>query len=145
MKADQAGWINKFLEHLSRERRLSAHTAAAYKRDLGTLRSFCDQHHIDDWTRLDSQHVRSFAAACHRQGLSPRSIQRRLSAVRSFYKYLLREGVTTRNPAQDVSAPKAPKRLPRTLDADQMTRLVEVTGDDPQVARDRAIMELLYS
>ncbi len=145
MHADETGWISKFLEHLSHERRLSAHTSAAYRRDLDSLQSYCADHNIEAWSALDSQHVRSFAAACHRRGLAPRSIQRRLSAVRSFYKYLLREGVTTRNPAQDVSAPKAAKRLPKTLDADQMTRLVEVSGDDPQVSRDRAMMELMYS
>lgn len=145
MDAGEADRINEFLGHLTRERRLSAHTADAYRRDLNSLSKYCASNEIESWSKLDSQHVRSFAAYCHRQGLAPRSIQRRLSAVRSFYKYLLREGAVTRNPAQDVSAPRAAKRLPKTLDADQMTRLVEVSGDDPQVVRDRAMMELLYS
>lgn len=138
-------WVNKFLDHLARERRLSPHTCAAYRRDLALLCKYCTRHALDDWAQLDSQHIRNFAAACHREGLSPRSIQRVLSAVRSFYKYLLREGVTGKNPAQDVSAPKAGKRLPKTLDADQMTQLVQLTGGDPQTCRDRAMMELLYS
>ncbi len=138
-------WVDNYLQHLAGERRLSPHTKKAYRRDLKSLCEYCQLGGIENWGQLDSQHIRSFAAACHRQGLSPRSIQRRLSSVRSFYRYLLREGVTGRNPAQDVSAPKAPKRLPKTLDADQMTRLVQVTGDDPQVCRDRALMELLYS
>ncbi len=145
MNTEQSAWVGKFLHHLARERRLSPHTAAAYRRDLASLAKFCATHDIKAWQHLDSQHVRSFAAACHRAGLGPRSIQRRLSAVRSFYRYLLREGQTTSNPAQDVSAPKAARRLPKTLDADQMTRLIEVSGDDPQVTRDRAMMELLYS
>ena len=145
MNADQHGWTRAFLQHLSQERRLSAHTVSAYRRDLESLMKFCDHNEIRLWTGLDSQHVRTFAAFCHRQGLGPRSIQRRLSAVRSFYKYLIRENLASGNPAQDVSAPKAARRLPKTLDADQMTRLVEISGDDPQVIRDRAIMELLYS
>ena len=117
----------------------------AYRRDLGALLDYCGKNALHTWAQIDSQHVRSFAAFCHRQGLAPRSIQRRLSAVRSFYKYLIREKLSSKNPAQDVSAPKAPRRLPKTLDADQMTRLVTVTGDDPQITRDRAMMELLYS
>ncbi len=145
MKAGASDWVRKYLEHLSGERRLSPHTKKAYRRDLGALCDYCELNDIEDWASLDSQHIRSFAAACHRQGLAPRSIQRRLSAVRSFYKYLLRERAVGKNPAQDVSAPKAKKRLPKTLDADQMTRLVQITGDDPQVCRDRAVMELLYS
>ncbi len=145
MKSDQPGWIDNFLQHLAKERRLSPHTAQAYRRDLAALLGYCEQNELQEWAQLDSQHVRSFAALCHRQGLAPRSIQRRLSAVRSFYKYLIRENLSSKNPAQDVSAPKAARRLPKTLDADQMTRLVEITGDDPQVTRDRAMMELLYS
>ncbi|NNF51729.1 MAG: tyrosine recombinase XerC [Gammaproteobacteria bacterium] len=145
MKSNQPGWIDNFLEHLSKERRLSSHTAEAYRRDLRALLDYCEKNQLAQWSEVDSQHVRTFAASCHRQGLAPRSIQRRLSAVRSFYKYLIRENLSSRNPAQDVSAPKAPRRLPKTLDADQMTRLVEVAGDDPQVIRDRAMMELLYS
>ena len=145
MKPDQPGWIDNFLGHLAKERRLSSHTADAYRRDVQALLRYCQENDLQQWSELDSQHIRSFAASCHRQGLGPRSIQRRLSAVRSFFKYLIRENLCSKNPAQDVSAPKAPRRLPKTLDADQMTRLVEVSGDDPQVMRDRAMMELLYS
>jgi integrase/recombinase XerC len=97
-----------------------------------------------------------FAAHSHAGGLSPRSVQRRLSAVRSFYEFLIRENQPAadesaarsgviRNPAHDVRAPKAAKRLPETLDPDQMARLLEIPPGDSFVTRDRAIMELLYS
>jgi integrase/recombinase XerC len=151
-------WLVRFRRYLSTERRLSPHTDAAYARDLAALVRFCDRQRLADWSALDPQHVRGFAARSHAAGLAPRSIQRRLSALRSFFEFLLREGAGARrsggaggaarvlaNPAQDVQAPKAPRRLPQTLDADQMARLLEMPPGGGLTARDRAIMELLYS
>jgi integrase/recombinase XerC len=89
--------------------------------------------------------VRVFAARSHAAGLNPRSVQRRLSAVRGFFGYLVREGAATSNPALDVRAPKAAKRLPGTLDVDQINQLLQIPGGDPLAVRDRAIMELFYS
>jgi len=138
-------WLPRFLTHLSSERRLSAHTDANYRRDLLLFIAFCEQQEIDEWTRVDSQHVRMFAAAEFRRGQAPRTIQRRLSALRSFCNYLLRERVLTFNPAVEVQAPKAKKRLPQTLDVDQMTRLLTFRTDEQLGVRDQAIMELFYS
>jgi integrase/recombinase XerC len=138
-------WIDGYLRHLGKERRLSPHTASNYARDIGALGDFLDRGNVTDWKRVDSQHVRVFAARAHAGGLSPRSVQRRLSAVRSFFGYLVREGVAASNPAVDIRAPKAPKRLPGTLDVDQITQLLQIPGDDPLAVRDRAIMELFYS
>jgi integrase/recombinase XerC len=149
-------WVARFRRFLTAERRLSAHTDASYARDLRELVKFCDRCGIEDWSALDSQHVRTFAAHSHAKGLGARSIQRRLSAVRSFYAFLLREAPghaasgargarVSQSPAQGVRAPKAPRRLPQTLDADQMARLLEIRADDPLSRRDRALMELLYS
>jgi integrase/recombinase XerC len=144
LEAEQA-WIDKFIRHLSHERRLSDHTCKSYRRDLSSLASWCDEQGIRKWGGLDAEHVRSFAAAAYRRGLSPRSIQRRLSAARTYFRYLMREKHVSGNPAQAVSAPKSGKRLPDNLDADRMARLLEIRGDGPLVARDRAILELLYS
>jgi integrase/recombinase XerC len=158
-------WVARFRRYMRSERRLSAHTDRGYSRDLGALVRFCDRSGVTDWGRLDTQHVRLFAAQSHAAGLSPRSIQRRLSAVRSFYEFLRREsrdgaapagsarsarggppGARIRaNPAHEVRAPKAARRLPGTLDPDQMARLLEIPPGDALTARDRAIMELLYS
>jgi integrase/recombinase XerC len=158
-------WLARFRRYLSSERRLSRHTDEGYARDLSALVRFCDRFRIGDWSRLDSQHVRTFAAHSHASGLSARSVQRRLSAVRSFYAFLLREAPAaaaaraagrkqtrarhaeriTGNPALEVRAPKASRRLPHTLDADQMGRLLEIRGGDALSVRDRALMELLYS
>ncbi len=142
---DDAGWIDKFIHHLEVERRLSPQTCKNYRRDLKSLVAFCERAGLDDWRQLDSEHFRAFSATCYRKGLSPRSIQRRLSACRTFYRYLIREKQVDVHPVVDMSAPKVRKRLPGNLDADRMARLLDIPGDSPVVDRDRAILELLYS
>lgn len=138
-------WIERFLSHLAHERRVSSHTVSAYRHDLLALAQFGEKRGITGWSGLDHVQLRTFAAALHGAGLNPRSIQRRLSAARTFYEYLLREGHCSRNPALDVRAPKPKRRLPHTLDADQMGRLLAFRVDDSLSARDKAIMELFYS
>jgi integrase/recombinase XerC len=138
-------WLQRFERHLATERRLSAHTSAAYRRDLARLVAFCDEQGVATWPRLDSQHVRVFAARAHAGGLDPRSVQRLLSAVRSFCRFLIRERVLSANPASEIRAPKTRRRLPGALDADQIARLLEIPAEDALAIRDRALMELLYS
>lgn len=135
----------RFLSHLTLERRLSANTARSYRRDLVCLAEFCDQQNIAAFTDLRSHHLRRFAALSHAGGLSPRSIQRRLSGARSFMNYLIREGQLNSNPGADVSAPQAPRKLPNTLDVDQMAQLLNIEGKDLDAVRDRAMLELFYS
>jgi len=124
---------------------MSGHTIAAYRHDLLVLAEFAGRRGLPGWTAFDNSAIRAFAAAQHGAALSPRSIQRRLSAARTFYDFLMREGHCARNPALDVRAPKIKKRLPGTLDADQMGRLLSFRVDDSLSARDKAIMELFYS
>src|SRR5882757_10233686 len=151
--------VAQFRRYMTIERNLSAHTDSNYARDLAALVKFCDGQKVEDWSAVDSQHIRLFAAHSHSKGLAGRSIQRRLSAVRSFFEFLVQETRVQelarerptepinvkRNPALDVRAPKARRRLPETLDADQMASLLEIPAGDVFVTRDRAIMELLYS
>jgi len=145
MRDEQAAWVDRFLDHLHRERRLSPHTSSNYGRDLRVLIDYCDSEEVASWSELSNYQVRQFVAAGHRRGLSPRSLQRQLSTLRSFFRYLQREGELKSNPAAEVRAPKAARRLPKTLDADQMASLLEMPRDDPLSIRDWAIMELLYS
>jgi integrase/recombinase XerC len=137
--------ITDFRRYLATERRMSPHTDSNYARDLAALVKYCDANKLGDWPALDAQHVRMFAARSHAGGLAPRSIQRRLSAVRSFCNFLARERVLRSNPAVEIRAPKVARKLPNTLDADQMARLLELPPGDAFVTRDRAMMELLYS
>jgi integrase/recombinase XerC len=145
MDAAEAVWIERFVRHLKYERQLSKETRKHYRRDLDALAAWCDETGLENWSDLDSEHIRSWSASCYRRGLAPRSIQRRLSAARTFFRYLLREKHVRQNPVQSVSAPKGSRRLPESLDADRMARLLEIPGDGPLVDRDRAILELLYS
>jgi integrase/recombinase XerC len=145
MKQIEHDWIDRFIRHLEFERRLSSLTCKHYQRDLNALAEYCDQYGVSGWKQLDNEHVRAFAAACYRKGLSARSIQRRLSAARTFYRYLTREKHVKKNPVVAVSAPKSGKRLPGNLDADRMARLLDIPGKETIVVRDRAILELLYS
>jgi integrase/recombinase XerC len=134
-----------FLKRLKTERRLSPHTVEAYERDLEALLAFCERESIESFKALDSFGVRRFAAESHRKGLGARSVARRLSAVRTFLNHLIETGVLKSNAGVHVQAPKAPRRLPATLDADQVASLLAISGDDPATLRDRAMLELFYS
>jgi len=136
--------LERYLRHLRDERRLSPHTLSAYERDLRSLLAYCQREDLTAQT-VDSFSIRRFAAECHRKGASPRSLARRLSAVRRFFAFLVREGIVASNPAVHVQAPKPSRRLPATLDTDQVARLLALDGDDGLTVRDRAILELLYS
>jgi integrase/recombinase XerC len=142
---DDAGWTDRFIRHLEFERRLSPLTCKNYRRDLDALAGWLEQAGVADWRAVDSEHIRAFSASCFRKGLSARSIQRRLSAARTFFRYLIREKTVKKNPITSVSAPRSKKRLPGNLDADRMARLLDIPGDGPIVDRDRAMLELLYS
>jgi integrase/recombinase XerC len=145
MQPAEREWIDKFLSHLAAERRMSAHTAKAYQRDLLELAEFGAGRKLLAWKDFGHADLRTFAATLHSRSLSPRSIARNLSAARTFYEFLMREGHCAANPALDVRAPKQKRRLPATLDADQMGRLLSFRADDSLSARDKAIMELFYS
>jgi len=137
--------VHEYLRYLRYERRMSPNTERNYRRDIGALCRYLEREELSGWQDIDSYHIRAFASWCHRRGLAPRSIQRRMSALRGFFRFLLREGRVESNPAADVPSPKLPKRLPKTLDVDQIARLLEISGDSPLELRDRAIMELFYS
>ena len=137
--------IDAFLEHLRVERAMSVHTLDAYRRDLEALAGWAQARGLEDLVRLEAAQLREFVAAEHRRGLSPKSLQRRLSACRSYYAWLLKNGHIPASPGAGLRAPKAPRRLPQVLDVDEAVRLVEVPTDVPLGLRDRALLELFYS
>jgi integrase/recombinase XerC len=145
MGGEALQWLERFFAYLHNERRLSPHTLTNYRRDLNHLLSFCQEQAISGWEAIDSFAVRRYVAWRHHKGLGGRSLQRELSAIRSFYNYLLREQVVGSNPAVGVPAPKAQKRLPRALDVDQTSHLLAIDETSPLALRDRAMMELIYS
>ena len=135
----------QFLDYLRFERRLSLRTVEAYRRDLVNYLDFCQEHSLDPWHKVRQQQIRQYAAARHRAGLSGKTLQRHLSSLRGFFNHQLREGRVDTNPAEGVRAPKVKRKLPTTLDVDQVAHLLEIPGDEPLDVRDRAIMELFYS
>jgi integrase/recombinase XerC len=123
----------------------SPHTRAAYRRDLEKFLEHVVERGLTDWSEVDLHCVRGFIALRHRAGAHGASLARALSAMRSFYKYLAVRGRAIVNPAALVRAPKSPRHLPRVLDVDQMSGLLEHVAVDVLALRDRSMWETLYS
>jgi len=137
--------LTEFLNYLQNVRQLSPHTLSSYQRDLTKFSQFCQKQAFVSPQNVDTAAIRHWTASLHRSGLNGRSIQRALSAVRSFYKFRNRLHQDRHNPAMGVQAPKASKTLPKALDVDQMQQLLATEGSDWLSLRDRAMMELFYS
>jgi len=142
--------VEAFLAHLAFERRVSPHTVSNYRRDLTRVGAFRRDQGLGDWTEMREGDVRRYIASRHRRGLSGRSLGRELSALRSLFEYLLREGLAKQNPARSVRPPKTGRKLPNSFDADQLSALIDAGPDqggdnDPLSLRDTAMVELFYS
>ncbi|NOQ14814.1 MAG: tyrosine recombinase XerC [Methyloprofundus sp.] len=134
-----------FLQQLKIEKRASEHTLKNYQRDLRHLVEYCTQHNIDTWGALTSADILKHVAERHRKRLSSKSLQRELSAIRSFYMFLMQQGRVENNPAQYVKAPKQARKLPKTLDVDQVSALLDAGASSAIEMRDVAMFELFYS
>jgi integrase/recombinase XerC len=134
--------LTRFLSSLGH---LSPHTRSAYRRDLAQLAAYRTEQGLARWQDVDAQQLRGFVAWRHRRGASGRSIQRALSAIRAFYRFLLDERAVDTNPALGARAPKARRKLPKVLDPDQAAQLLDDDDDGELAVRDRAMLELLYS
>ena len=143
--------LDAYLEHLRRERQLSPHSLAGYRRDLDKLLALGHAAGLERWEQLDGRGLRRMLAGLHQQGLAPRSLARFLSAVRGLYRYLIREGHCQHDPSAGLRPPKGEQRLPKLLDADRAQQLLDGASDgappedDFLASRDRAMLELFYS
>lgn len=137
--------LDEFLEQLRSLKRASLHTVENYRRDLEQLCTYCEGRKLGNWTDLQQSDIRAHIASRHRNGLSSKSLQRELSAIRSFYNFLLKKQCVGANPARPVRAPKQARKLPQTLDVDQVTGLLEADADSLLEMRDVAMFELFYS
>jgi integrase/recombinase XerC len=137
--------IGKFVDYLRNERRYSPATLANYSRSLKHLHDHANALNIRRWRDLHGDQIQALIAKSHRGGLSPGSLRDMLSAYRSFYRYLAREGIAANNPAIGVRSPKSPRKLPQVLDVDEVAALLDFPASDPEAVRDRALLELLYS
>ena len=138
--------LEAWLLELRAGRQLSAHSLEAAQRDLAQVMQFCHDQDIDGWSRLQPADVRQWLASLRRKNYAPASMARMLSSLRSFFRYLQRQGLVNNNPAQGIRAPRGEKRLPRTLDVDRAGQLLDqLPADTVPEVRDRAMLELLYS
>jgi len=137
--------IDEFVGYLRNEKRYSPATISNYTRSLNQLRTHLETLRIARWRDVHTDQLQGFIAKSHRAGLSPGSLRDMLSAYRSFYRWLAREGEAATNPAIGVRSPKSPRKLPQVLDVDEVSALLDFPADDPEAVRDRALMELLYS
>ncbi len=137
--------VEQYLQHLRVERQLSPHTGAAYERDLEHLLTFANSHALTDPRQLREFHMRQLLAQLHGAGLGPRSLQRTLSAWRQFFTWLASRRLIDSNPVAAVRAPKTARKLPKTLDVDQMNRFLAIDDNSWLALRDRAMLELFYS
>ena len=134
--------IEQFLIHLRAEKNVSHHTLKAYTQDLKEFDDFVDKKPKN----IDNLDIRTFLASLYHRNLKKSSISRKLASIRSFFKYLHREGYVKSNPAKLVSSPKVPKNLPKFLTIDEVFSLIESPkGETFKPTRDKAIIEILYS
>jgi integrase/recombinase XerC len=138
--------LNKFITYLIAEKNASPYTIKNYRNEIGQFLGFMKEQGIDSWDGVDRYILRRYLAWLQAQGYVKASITRRISELRSFCRYLMREGILDKNPIRAISSPKVPKRLPDYLDLHEVEALL--TAPDtmaPQGQRDRAIMEVLYA
>jgi integrase/recombinase XerC len=158
--------LQRFLSHLADERRVSPHTLSSYRRDLERVNCWQQKQGIRVWSDLRDEAIRRYIAGRHRQGIGGRTLARELSALRTFFDFLLREHLVSHNPARGLRAPKSPRRLPGSLDADTLSAMLDSNSsgragvdasatdgaaidagadNDPLALRDTAMVELFYS
>ncbi len=136
-------WLIDFERYLRTERQVSAYTVRNYLFELKRVEAVFSAD--DDWLALKHESLQAIIAKLHRKGLSPRSLSLTLSSIKQFFDFLLREEQVSVNPALNLSAPKQAKPLPKNMDVDSVTHLLEIDANDPLSYRDKAIMELFYS
>jgi integrase/recombinase XerC len=136
--------IEQFELYLKNELRLSIHTLKAYISDIRGLQNFCRANNIT-FLKIKNTELTSYTRHLYSRGLSAKSITRKISSFKSFFQYLVKQDVLRANPCSGIKAPKAPKSLPKTLNVDEVSRLLNVKLTNHTKIRDHAIFELIYS
>ena len=139
-------YLDQFLHYLTAERRLANNTVTAYFSDLSAFIDFLAVKSINDPTQIDQDHIRAFLSKCHKKGLSSRSNARRVSTLRSFFRFLISEKIITDNPSAIIDHPKTGRKLPKVLTVPEVTQLlVGFETSDPLIIRNTAMLYLLYA
>lgn len=136
--------VTRFLRYLGVERQLSPITLLNYQRQLDAIIELVEGMGLQNWQQCDASMVRSVATRSRRKGLGAASLALRLSALRSFFDWMVGQGELPANPAKGIAAPKAPRHLPKNIDVDDVDRLLDIDLNDPLAVRDRAMLEVMY-
>lgn len=139
--------LDSFINYLEYEKRASRHTVLAYRKDLDQFSEFCQlSFEKEDISNADHPEIRAWIVDLVEQNLSPTSINRKIATLRSFYKFLMRSGVITKDPTYKLRALKSPKRLPEFVQEEAMDKILEEIQYEPtfEGQRDRMVMEFLY-
>jgi integrase/recombinase XerC len=145
MDVNAQQYLDAFFQYMEVEKRTSDHTLKSYQRDIKQLINYCSSQQYQNWNLVQPSDIRKHIANRHRNGISSKSLQRELSAIRSFYNYLLKKHIVSSNPANHIRAPKQERKLPKVLDVDQVFGILETNPDSPLEIRDLAMFELFYS
>ena len=137
--------IVRYLDYLKYERGYSQHTIKNYQANLIVIAEFFEQQHLDSWQAVNHDKLRIWLMKLRKQGLKPRSIQLKLSSVKGLFKYLLQHKIITANPTDLLVIPKADKPLPKNMEVDEVSQLLNFIPEQTIEFRDKAIMELFYS
>ena len=137
--------VVSFINLLDKERRLSVNTIKAYQRDLNRLLDFLDGREVTRWSEIDNKCARAYPASLYQSGIAGSSIQRMLSGCRSFFEFLLKNGVVSLNPFEGVAAPRSRRKLPETLSVDELSELLSRHDGSAIAVRDQAMLELFYT
>ena len=137
--------ITAFLEYLSIEKRLAKNTILSYERDLGSLERFIKKQKVKTIESATGTDIQDFISYDFKAGLSPRTIRRKSSSIRSFFHFLQKRQTIKINPAKNIRVPKTRSNLPRTIDPDQINKLLKTSGKTFIEIRDKTILEVFYS
>ncbi|KFC84943.1 tyrosine recombinase XerC [Buttiauxella agrestis] len=136
--------VEGFLRYLKVERQLSPLTLLNYGRQLTAIIGLASEMKLSTWQQCDAAAVRSITVRSRKAGLGPSSLALRLSALRSFFDWCVSQGQLKANPAKGISTPKAGRHLPKNIDVDDVSRLLDIDINDPLAVRDRAMLEVMY-
>jgi integrase/recombinase XerC len=139
---------DRFLDYIAHEKRYSPHTATSYKTDLEQYYAFLkEQYDIDTAEQATHPMIRSWIVALLESGLSPRSVNRKITTLKTFYRFMIREGLLSENPTGRILSPKTSSRLPVFVEEDSMQLLMEEIdfGEGFDAARNKLIIEMFYN
>ncbi|EPF12258.1 Tyrosine recombinase XerC [Cedecea davisae] len=136
--------VDGFLRYLKVERQLSPLTLLNYRRQLGAIVHLGEEMKLKSWQQCDAATVRSLAVRSRRAGLQASSLALRLSALRSFFDWMVSQGELKANPAKGITTPKAGRHLPKNIEVDDVNHLLDIDLNDPLAVRDRAMLEVMY-